>query len=95
MIFYFSGLVLPFDGVKATSRNFFDESATSSNMPAVPPPTTATFTFGVPADLNDQKLVQVHQPIIITQMRKCRKVPVAIPIKQKVAVLRTLTLLEH
>ena len=41
----------PFDGAKATCRYCFDCCATFSNILAVPPPTTPTLTFGVPAAL--------------------------------------------
>lgn len=45
---------IPFDGANAISRYCFEDWTASSNMLAVPDPTTPTLTDGVPAALSDK-----------------------------------------
>lgn len=54
-------IYVPFDGTKATSIQPFEDSATSSNILAVPAPTTPTLTLGVPAALRTKNQ---NEPII-------------------------------
>lgn len=51
------GHYVPFDGTKATSIGQFEDSATSSNILAVPAPTTPTLTLGVPAALRTKNQI--------------------------------------
>lgn len=55
---------LPFDGTKATSSDFVDDRITSSKMLAVPAPTTATLTSGVPAALRTKPKLGLSFDII-------------------------------